>query len=264
MKKLIIKTTVFLMIMMNFVFAALLTAFARSNTWVFIDKTNTVSAEMRQEIESELKLISETFDVDAVAVYTDDPYASSNRADLENVYSKGEYSSDCYLYGINTETREHDIITRGWVTTNLLFDSQAEDILYDDVVMDLLRNDNFIEAMPKILRLSFETMEYNNSTGSTESSSEKTTFDYIHIYIIVAIVLAAAAVIIMVSMNRFQKNQTNSRTYLNGDSFNLTNARNDYITTTITKTRIDTNNNSGGGSAGRSSSGASGGASGRF
>ena len=168
----------------------------------------------------------------------------------ERYYDENGFSRDGILLLVAMDEREWYILTNG--ECNEVFTSRNLDRL-EDAFLDDLSDGEYYDAFSGFLD---EVASCMDSPEQTASGSDVN----IGISILVGAIAAAVTVLIMRSQMKTAKPQTHAIGYIREDSYRITEQRDMFLYSRITKTPKPQSN----GSSGRSSGGSRGGRGGSF
>ncbi|MEH7380374.1 TPM domain-containing protein [Bacillus sp. JJ1533] len=234
-----------------------------ANTEKIFDQANLFSDTEKVELQDEANRLSEQFQMDIRIVTTDDSEGKSARQYASDFYdSHGfgyEETEDGILYLIDMDNREVYIFTRDRIV-DYFPDYTIEEIL--DHVYPYLIEEAFGDSAKAFLTDLEATMNagipegsisnagYAQSEGSYTSSrnSQGELVKELLIYFAIAIGIGVISVGTMAMFNR-GRSTTTAHTYLDSNSFKVTNKMDRHYNTSITQQKIQRNSNSGGGSS---------------
>ncbi|MDR4886359.1 TPM domain-containing protein [Fredinandcohnia sp. QZ13] len=269
-KKKVIILQFFLLIMLAFATAT----FANSE-YVF-DQANLFSETEIVELQEQASNLTEQFQMDIRIVTTNDSEGKTARQYASDFYDSHGFgygeTEDGILYLIDMDNREVYIFTRDRIV-DYFPDYTVEEIL--DHVYPYLTEDAFGESAKTFLSDLEATMNAGIPEGSTSdrdggyaqtdpsySSSSGTSqgelVQELLIYFAIAIGVGVISVGVMAMYNK-GRSTTTASTYLESNSFNVTNKMDRHYNTRVTQQKIQQNTNSGGGSFSGGGGGRSGG-----
>ncbi|THE10031.1 TPM domain-containing protein [Bacillus timonensis] len=269
-KKKVIILPFFLLIMLTFATAAF------ANTEFVFDQANLFSETELVELQEQASKLTEQFQMDIRIVTTNNSEGKSARQYASDFYDSHGFgygeTEDGILYLIDMDNREVYIFTRDRIV-DYFPDYTVEDIL--DRVYPYLTEGSFGESAKTFLSDLEATMnagipEGSSSTGdggyaqtdpsysSSSGSSQGELVKELLIYFAIAIGVGVISVGVMAMYNR-GRSTTTASTYLESNSFTVTNKMDRHYNTSITQQKIQRNTNSEGGSFSGGGGGRSGG-----
>nr|WP_309099460.1 TPM domain-containing protein [Fredinandcohnia onubensis] len=237
-------------------------AFA-DNEHVF-DQARLFSDTEKVELQEQAIQLTEQFQMDIRIVTTDDSEGKSTRdyaSDFYDTHGFGyEGTDDGILYLIDMDNREVYIFTRDRIV-DYFPDVTVEEIL--DRVYPYLTEEAYGESAKAFLSDLETTMNkgilegpsssggYAQSDSSTSNSSSTSQGELVKeflIYFAIAIGVGVISVGVMAMYNR-GRSTTTAHTYLESNSFTVTNKMDRHYNTRVTQQKIQRNSNNGGGSS---------------
>ncbi|WP_010282112.1 TPM domain-containing protein [Bacillus timonensis] len=261
-KKKLILLPFFLLILLTFATGA----FANGES--IFDQANLFSDTEKVELQEQASRLSEQFQMDITIVTTNDSEGKSARQYASDFYDSHEFgygqTEDGVLYLIDMDNREVYIFTRDRIV-DYFPDVTVEEIL--DHVYPYLTEEAFGESAKAFLADLEMTMDkgipegssssdgyvpsegntsYTASGGSVGSNDEL--IKELLLYLAIAVGIGVISIGIMAMYNR-GRSTTTASTYLESNSFNVTNKMDRHYNTRVTQQKIQQNTNSGGGSS---------------
>lgn len=245
------------------------TTVAFANTEIIFDQANLFSETEMVEIQEQASSMSEQFQMDIRIVTTNDSEGKSARQYASDFYDSHGFgysgTEDGILYLIDMDNREVYIFTRDRIV-DYFPDYTVEEML--DHVYPYLTDEAFGESVKAFLSDVDTTMNagipegssqngdsgygQSESSGSYSSSASSTSQgDLVKeflIYLAVAIGVGVISVGVMAMYNR-GRSTTTANTYLESNSFTVTNKIDRHYNTRVTQQKIQRNTNNGGGSS---------------
>jgi len=228
------------------------------------DQAGLFSDTEKVDLQEQAIQLTEQFQMDIRIVTTDDSGGKSARDYASNFYdSHGfgyEGTADGILYLIDMDNREVYIFTRDRIV-DYFPDVTVEEIL--DHVYPYLTEEAYGESAKAFLSDLETTMnegipegpsssggyaQSDNSTSYSSSTSQGELVKELLIYFAIAIGVGVISVGIMAMYNR-GRSTTTAHTYLESNSFTVTNKMDRHYNTRVTQQKIQRNSNSGGGSS---------------
>jgi uncharacterized protein len=233
------------------------------NDHVF-DQASLFSDTEKVELQEQAIQLTEQYQMDIRIVTTDDSEGKSARDYASNFYDTHgfgyEGTADGILYLIDMDNREVYIFTRDRIV-DYFPDVTVEEIL--DHVYPYLTEEAYGESAKAFLSDLETTMnkgipEGSSSSGGYAQSDSSTSYPSstsqgelvkeLLIYFAIAIGVGVISVGVMAMYNR-GRSTTTAHTYLESNSFTVTNKMDRHYNTRVTQQKIQRNSNSGGGSS---------------
>ncbi|MEC1717016.1 TPM domain-containing protein [Schinkia azotoformans] len=236
----------------------------------------------KNELQEKATLLSEQLELDILIVTINDDEGKTSRQYAEDFYKEHDFgfagTSDGILYLLNMDSREVYIFTRD-IIVDYFPDARIEATL--DAVYPYLGEEKFSESadvfLDEVEKVMYEGLPISAGNGPSTSQIPSTTVETVHttndselikeltLYLLISIGLGAVTVGIM-AMNNRGRSTVNARTYLENNSFVVTNTEDQYVRTMVTQQKIQRNTGSGGvsGSSFGSGGGRSGGGGRKF
>lgn len=215
------------------------------------DGANLLSFDEVRLLESQTEEIAEKYEIDIVIVTVDSMDGKYASYYAERYYDENGFSRDGILLLVAMEEREWYILTSGECYD--VFTDRNLDRL-EDALLDDLSNGDYYDAFSNYLDTLSGCME--NADSPVGSQNELN----IGVSILVGLAAAIVTVLIMASQMKTAKPQHHAIGYIRDDSYRITEHRDMFLYSRITKTPKPQNN----GSSGRSGGGSRGGRGGRF
>ncbi|MEH7226722.1 TPM domain-containing protein [Bacillus sp. JJ1566] len=260
-KKKVLMIPFFLLILFTFATATF------ANTEYIFDQANLFSESEILELQEQANSLSEQFQMDIRIVTTNDSHGKSAREYASDFYDSHGFgyggTEDGVLYLIDMDNREVYIFTRDRIV-DYFPDFTVEEIL--DHVYPYLTEEAFADSAKAFLSDVEATMNtgipegssssggYAQSDGDTSYPSSATAasdgelIKELLIYLAIAIGIGVISVGVMAMYNR-GRSTTTANTYLESNSFAVTNKMDRHYNTRVTQQKIQRNSNSGGGSS---------------
>lgn len=251
-------------------FLLMLLAFANvavANTESIFDQANLFSDTEKVELQEQASRLSDQFQMDIRIVTTNDSEGKSARQYASDFYDSHGFgygeTEDGVLYLIDMDNREVYIFTRDRIV-DYFPDLTVEEIL--DKVYPYLTEEAFGESAKAFLADLEATMNAGIPEGSSSSdgyaqsdgnssyspsntaSSDGELIKELLLYLAIAIGVGVISVGVMAMYNR-GRSTTTASTYLESNSFDVTNKMDRHYNTRVTQQKIQRNSNSGGGSS---------------
>lgn len=236
-----------LLLLISLSVSAMAAAFHIDDSAMLLNKS-----EIRR-LEDQAEEITEEYSIDIVIVTVDtlgDKYASYY---AERYYDENSFDMDGILLLIAMEEREWYILTNG--KCDEVFSSRNLDRL-EEAMLDDLSDGDYYRAFSAYLEEVSKCMR-NAGRVDTESNIQW------GISLIVGAVVAAVVVLIMLSQMKTAKPQSHAIGYIRDDTYRITEQRDMFLYSRITKTPKPQNNGSSGHRSG-GGGGSRGGRGGRF
>ena len=244
------------------------------------DRADLLSSEEISYLEDYAAILKESYDIDAVIVITDSLKGYSAQDYADNFYENNGYGNDGVLFLLAMDEREWYISTSGSMIY-ILTDYGVQQVgngmipyLADGLWFEGLCT--FLHSLPKYLNAYEEgaaiegyadySGDYYHGTQEKILYYEKDDIPNFGLSFICGIIVAGIAVLIMRSSMNTKRAKRGASEYMRAGSWKVTEHRDLFLYSRVTKTAKPQNNTSGGGSSvHHSSSGRShGGGGGRF
>ena len=232
-----------------------------------VDYTDTLSSDELDTLISKLDDISAKWGVDVVCVLDTDyeSYTYSATSYADDYYDYNGFRNDGIALAIFTVSREWAISTKGSAISTFT-DKGQSNIISD--IKGYMSDGDYYEAFSSFADKCDEYLQYEKDNGKAKSdSSGKNLIIAIAISVVIGVIVGFIGSGMMKSKLKSVKFQSGAANYVVPNTFNLSNAQDVYLYSTVTKTRRDSDSSSGsGGSSTHSSSSGSthGGSSGSF
>ena len=232
-----------------------------------VDYTDTFSSDELDTLNSKLDDISAKWGVDVVCVLDTDyeSYTYSATSYADDYYDYNGFRNDGIALAVFTVSREWAISTKGSAISTFT-DKGQSDIISD--IKSYMSNGDYYEAFYKFADKCDEYLQYEKDNGKAKTdSSGKNLIIAIAISVVIGVIVGFIGSGMMKSKLKSVKFQSGAANYVVPNTFNLSNAQDVYLYSTVTKTRreSDSSSGSGGSSTHSSSSGSThGGSSGSF
>ena len=232
-----------------------------------VDYTDTLSSDELDTLSSKLDDISDKWGVDVVCVLDTDyeSYTYSATSYADDYYDYNGFRNDGIALAVFTVSREWAISTKGSAISTFT-DKGQSDIISD--IKSYMSNGDYYEAFYKFADKCDEYLQYEKDNGKAKTdSSGKNLIIAIAISVVIGVIVGFIGSGIMKSKLKSVKFQSGAANYVVPNTFNLSNAQDVYLYSTVTKTKRESDSSSGsGGSSTHSSSSGSmhGGSSGSF
>ena len=232
-----------------------------------VDYTDTLSSDELDTLNSKLDDISAKWGVDVVCVLDTDyeSYTYSATSYADDYYDYNGFRNDGIALAIFTVSREWAISTKGSAISTFT-DKGQSNIISD--IKGYMSDGDYYEAFSSFADKCDEYLQYEKDNGKAKSdSSGKNLIIAIAISVVIGVIVGFIGSGMMKSKLKSVKFQSGAANYVVPNTFNLSNAQDVYLYSTVTKTRRDSDSSSGsGGSSTHSSSSGSthGGSSGSF
>ena len=232
-----------------------------------VDYTDTLSSDELDTLSSKLDDISAKWGVDVVCVLDTDyeSYTYSATSYADDYYDYNGFRYDGIALAVFTVSREWAISTKGSAISTFT-DKGQSNIISD--IKSYMSNGDYYEAFSSFADKCDEYLQYEKDNGKAKSdSSGKNLIIAIAISVVIGVIVGFIGSGMMKSKLKSVKFQSGAANYVVPNTFNLSNAQDVYLYSTVTKTRRDSDSSSGsGGSSTHSSSSGSthGGSSGSF
>lgn len=232
-----------------------------------VDYTDTLSSDELDTLNSKLDDISDKWGVDVVCVLDTDyeSYTYSATSYADDYYDYNGFRNDGIALAVFTVSREWAISTKGSAISTFTDKGQSDIISY---IKSDMSNGDYYEAFYKFADKCDEYLQYEKDKGKAKTdSSGKNLIIAIAISVVIGVIVGFIGSGIMKSKLKSVKFQSGAANYVVPNTFNLSNAQDVYLYSTVTKTRreSDSSSGSGGSSTHSSSSGSThGGSSGSF
>lgn len=259
-KKKVLLLPLFFLILLSFA------TLAFANTELVFDEASLFSETEKVELQEHASRLIEQYQMDIRIVTTNDSEGKSAGQYASDFYDQHgfgyEGTADGILYLIDMDNREVYIFTRDRIV-DYFPDSTVEQIL--DYVYPYLTDEAFGESAKAFLVDLERTMEagipesefegsspsggYSHSDGYTStatSSSDGELLKELLLYLAIAIAIGVISVGVMAMYNR-GRSTTTANTYLQSNTFAVTNKMDRHYNTRVTQQKIQRNTNSGGG-----------------
>ena len=232
-----------------------------------VDYTDTLSSDELDTLISKLDDISAKWGVDVVCVLDTDyeSYTYSATSYADDYYDYNGFRNDGIALAIFTVSREWAISTKGSAISTFT-DKGQSNIISD--IKGYMSDGDYYEAFSSFADKCDEYLQYEKDNGKAKSdSSGKNLIIAIAISVVIGVIVGFIGSGMMKSKLKSVKFQSGAANYVVPNTFNLSNAQDVYLYSTVTKTRreSDSSSGSGGSSTHSSSSGSThGGSSGSF
>lgn len=236
-----------------------------------VDYTDTFSSKELDTLNEKLDDISDKWGVDVVCVLdTDyDSYSYSATSYADDYYDYNGFRSSGIAFAVFSVSREWAISTKGSAISTFT-DKGQSDIISD--IKSYMSDGDYYEAFYKFAEKCDEYLQYEHDNGKakTDGSSKVDMMDILFaavISVVIGVIVGFIGSGIMKSKLKSVKFQSGAANYVVPNTFNLSNAQDVYLYSTVTQTRreSDSSSSSGGSSTHSSSSGSThGGSSGSF
>lgn len=233
-----------------------------------VDYTDTFSDDELDTLNTKLDELSDKWGVDIVCVLDTDADSYTPTSYADDYYDYNGFRNNGIAFAVFTETRKWAISTKGSAITTFTDKGQA-DIISD--IKSYMSDGEYYEAFYAFADKCDEYLQYENDNGEAKTNGSSG-IDPIDIAIAVIISVVIGCIVgftgsgMMKSKLNSVKFQSGAANYVVPNSFNLTNAQDVYLYSTVTKTRRDSDSSGSSGSSTHSSSSGSthGGSSGSF
>ena len=232
-----------------------------------VDYTDTLSSDELDTLNSKLDDISDKWGVDVVCVLDTDyeSYTYSATSYADDYYDYNGFRYDGIALAVFTVSREWAISTKGSAIST--FTDKGQSDIISDIKSDMSDGD-YYEAFSEFADKCDEYLQYEKDNGKAKTdSSGKNLIIAIAISVVIGVIVGFIGSGMMKSKLKSVKFQSGAANYVVPNTFNLSNAQDVYLYSTVTKTRreSDSSSGSGGSSTHSSSSGSThGGSSGSF
>ncbi|WP_449540156.1 TPM domain-containing protein [Ferdinandcohnia sp. Marseille-Q9671] len=235
-----------------------------ANTEAIFDQADLFTEQEKIELQEQATSLSEQFQMDIRIVTTFDSEGKSARQYASDFYDSHGFgyagTQDGVLYLIDMDNREVYIFTRDRIV-DYFPDVTVEEIL--DHVYPFLTEEAFGESAKAFLSYLETTMnagipegstssggyaQSDNYTSYTEATSDGELLKELLLYLAIGIAAGVISVGVMAMYNRGRATTT-ANTYLESNSFTVTNKMDRHYNTRVTQQKIQRNNNNGGGSS---------------
>ncbi|MBQ8208563.1 MAG: TPM domain-containing protein [Clostridia bacterium] len=234
-----------------------------------VDEADILTLSEEQILSEKLDSVREKYSLDVVivTVFSLDGKWATEYAD--DYYDYGGYGDDGILLLLSMEERDWAVSTKGYGMT--VFTDAGIDYMMDQILDDLL-DDHYYDAFSEFVSLcdDFSDNAANGKIYDIGSlpKGEFPIFKYVIIAFAVGFLIAFIATAVMKGQLKSVRPAYNAASYIKNGSFKVTESRDLFLYSTITKTPRPQNNSSGGrgGSSGHFSASGSrhGGRSGKF
>lgn len=216
----------------------------------------------KNELQEKSALLSEQLEMDIIIVTINDNEGKTSRQYADDFYKDQGFgfagTSDGILYLLNMDSREVYIFTRDRIV-DFFPDTKIEATL-DEVYPYLGEGkysesaDVFLDEVEKVMQEGLPigavnerpTSQIPGTTVETvHASSDSELIKELTIYLLISMGLGVVTVGIM-AMNNRGRSTVNARTYLENNSFVVTNTEDQYVRTMVTQQKIQRNTGSGG------------------
>jgi len=222
--------------------------------------TDSEIASLQDDIES----IKQTYRLDVVIVITDDTQGKSSQAFADDFYDYNGYgigkSKSGLLMLVNMQDREVYISTRGNAID--IFTDGRISRMTDNCATYLSNADyynacrKFVQDVKSYAKAGVPSGQYRSPSDMTYGDKVARRIKSVSIYI-TALVISLVSTLLL-SLSSKGKVTITSSTYEETGSFELTEARDDFIRQSTTQTKISDNSSSGGGNKSSTHTGSSG------
>lgn len=261
------KITIFTCFAIAMILACSVFTSAEANPVRLVDDADLLTSEEENTLLMWLDSLSESSSLDFVILTVNSLGEKSATEYADDYYDYGGYSEDGALLLVSMEERDWAFSTKGYGMTvftdwgidyimDCILGDLSEGFYYDAFFTFLDMSENYVKAAEN-----GEPYDVNNAP-----KGDFPVFKYAIVALIVAFIAAFVVTGIMKSQLKSVRFANDAASYIRADSFELTESRDLFLYSTITKTPRAQNNSSGGGSKGHFSSSGSrhGGRSGKF
>ena len=231
----------------------LLLAVPVSAQWdLMYDGENLLAAEEAIDLESDYADFAASHDFIPILVTTDSFEGKSAETYAGNWYDSHGYPADGILLLVSLTEGEWYILTNG-VCYDRISDWDAEEM--GEILVEYLRDGDYYEAFAMFPELAEHFMEASDSNvGGVEAPTGKKNYGKtIAICMGVGLLIGLIAVAIMASMMKTVRSQSGAADYVRSGSMHLTNQRDIFLYSHVTRTprpKSNSSGSSGGGSRG--------------
>lgn len=214
------------------------------------DTYDVLTSSEEEELESMCEELEDELDVNFLIVtgYDVSSYASDT---CQVILRQREFSAKgCTVFFVDFKLRDFWIESYTTGSDKYDIDENIIDYIIDEITSDMTAG-NYYSAFETFLELSAKYMEKDDGFNPNNLIF-KWWFD-----ILVAMIISTIIVVPSV-VNAGGKVTVNERTYIKNPESAITNARDDYIRTSVTKTRIESNSGGSHGGGGHSGGGGGG------
>jgi uncharacterized protein len=243
--------------------------FARTGPKLLIDNADLLSTSEAESLEEKLNEISERQSLDIAIVTVEGLDGKSSQAYADDYYDYNGYGNgenrDGILLLISMEDRDYAISTCGYGIS--VFTDAGLEYIVDEFILDL-SNGNYADAFDTFADCcdKFISKAKGGEPYDTDNMPHPLlSVIWIPISFVVGLIIALIIVGVMKSKLKTVRMQPAANDYLKDGSFNLTQSRDLFLYSTVSRHEIPKNNNGSGSSTHSSSSGTMhGGKSGKF
>ena len=221
------------------------------------DGENLLAAEEAIDLESDYADFAARHDFFPILVNTDSFEGKSAETYAGNWYDSHGYPADGILLLVSLTEGEWYILTNG-ACYDRISDWDAEEM--GEILVEYLRDGDYYEAFAMFPELAEHFMEASDSNvGGVEAPAGKKNYGKtIAICMVVGLAIGGIAVGIMASQMKSVKMQRGASDYVRSGSMHLTNSRDIFLYSHVSRTAKPKNNSSGGSHGGGSRGGAGG------
>ena len=231
------------------------------------DEADILTAEFENELQRELKRVSEKHSLDVAILTVNDIGAKTATEYADDYYDYGGYSDDGILLLVSIGARDWAVSTKGYAIT--VFTDAGIDYFMEDV-LDSLSSGDYETAFRKFVSYCDNYAESAENDiiydVGTLPKGDFPFLTYVIIALVIGFVIAFIVTMVMKGQLKSVRFAPNASSYIKSGSFKLTESRDLFLYSTVTKTPRPQNNSNSGGSSGHISSSGSmhGGRSGKF
>ena len=271
MKKILLSLLLVVLLVMSVPFCA----FAEGKDYV-VDSADLIFDANEEELEAQLKGVSEEIGMDVVVVTTNTLDGKTPEAYADDYYDYNGYADDGCLFLISMEDRDWHISTKGYAITCIT--DYGIGVLEEECVGSLSNGDYYIACSKygKLVKefyneaktgIPYDTNNYyTDENGNTIGAPEKKSVAKgLFISLVAALIIAFVIMSIVKSSYKPVKFNRSAANYLVDGSLKVTQSYEHFLYSNVTKTARSDSSSGGGSSTHSSSSGSThGGGGGKF
>ena len=262
----------YLLLIITLVFIGMLNVKAIDTSEKVYDFANVLTPEQKENLKARIDTFIETYNLDmAIVTVRYHDYSSTEKYadDLHDKLIEDGFGIDSIICILDFNINLHknvgvQISTNG--NSIVMYDDARIEKIIDEIADAYYRNRTDYYNM---FNAFIDRSSYYANLGIPESNRHvkidkngrpyiERPFPWMQISII-SIIVSSVTVLILIKRNKMIHKATNADLYLNKETINITNRKDQFLTTATTRVRISSDSSSGGGRAGGSSFHSSGG-----
>lgn len=212
-----------------------------------VDKAGLFSESERNELEKKIAEIESEYDLSVVVMTDNEYYLGEIRLWAADFYDYGSYKKDGIIFAINMANREYAIVSSG--ESQNVFDADRIDELLD-LVLDDMKYESYYKATNRFLDETALILQNPNRLSSGDLGMIAMSS------LLGGTAVTGAFVFVVLSNMKIKGKKRAASDYIKPHSLNISNSRDLYLYSHVTRTKIERSSSSSSGSF-RGSSGAS-------